>query len=123
MKPVWVELVNTGVANRFEFDDHELIEMNWRLTKYPKLYHTVFLHEMKHSDGKFKPRDLMHDMKARTPGLFKFMSNHISSWTQILPFYWDKKRKQLVYDISTIASWIMIAGITTGMFFFLRWLL
>ncbi len=38
MKPIWIELVNSGVANRFENEDHELIEMNWRLTMYPELY-------------------------------------------------------------------------------------
>jgi len=122
MKPLWIELVNTGVANRFELDDHELIEMNWRLTMYPELYTRVYQHEIKHSDGDYKLKDLTHDMKSRTPGLFKFMKNHISAWTQVLPAYWDIKRKQLVYDISAITSWGMIIGLAIIICLFLRWL-
>ena len=110
MKPIWIDLVNTGVANRFELEDHVLIEMNWRLTLYPKLYRNVFEHEMQHNMGKFKTKDLVHDMKTRTPGLFKFMRKHVSSWTQLLPIYWDRKRKTLVYDWSSIVSWWLLFG-------------
>tara|TARA_Y100000310_G_C20701481_1_gene830377 strand:+ start:758 stop:1129 length:372 start_codon:yes stop_codon:yes gene_type:complete len=123
MKPLWIELVDTGVANRFEFDDHELIEMNWRLTKYPELYNNVLQHELRHDSGNFKFRDFVHDMKSRTPGLFKFMGNHISAWTQILPFYWDKKRKSVVYDVSAIMSWSLAVALSIGIFYSLRWLL
>jgi len=122
MKPLWIELVNIGVANKFEFPKYKLIEMNWRLTKYPDLYHRVLQHELEHEDGKFKWKDLLHDMGSRTPGLFKFMSNHISSWTQLLPFYWDRKRKELVYDISSMVGWVMIGGVAAAMFFILRWM-
>jgi len=115
--------VNSGVANRFELEDHELIEMNWRLTLYPKLYQNVFKHEMGHDMGGFKTKDLVHDMTSRTPGLFKFMRNHISSWTQFLPMYWDIRKNQLVYDISTITSWVLI-GVTANLIYWgLRWLL
>jgi len=123
MKPIWIDLVNSGVANRFELEDHELIEMNWRLTLYPKLYRHVFEHEMGHDMGKFKTKDFVHDMTSRTPGLFKFMRNHISSWTQFLPAYWDIRRNQLVYDISTTVSWILIGVTTTLIYMGLRWLL
>ncbi len=122
MKPLWIELVNTGVANRFEFEDHELIEMNWRLTMYPKLYRKVFEHEIKHNDGSYKFKDLVHDMWSRTPGLFKFMTEHISSWTQMLPFYWGGKDRGLVYDVSNIVGWVMIAGVAAVIFFLLRWM-
>jgi len=122
MKPVWIELVSTGVANRFEFEDMELIEMNWRLTKYPQLYYNVFQHEIKHEDGSFKFHDFMHDMTSRTPGLFNFMKNHISAWTQLLPFYWDFNRKKLVYDISSIISWVMLIGTGAIIYNGLRWL-
>ena len=123
MKPLWIELVNTGVANRFEFEDYELIEMNWRLTKYPELYHKVLKHELEHDRGKYHLHDFVHDMTSKTGGLFHFMFNHITAWTQILPFYWDRKRKQFVYDISTIYSWIIIVCICVGSYYFLRWLL
>jgi len=108
MKPVWIELVNSGVANRYSFEDHELIEMNWRLTNYPDLYYNVYQHEIGHENGEFKREDFMHDMKSRTPGLFNFMRHHISSWTQVLPFYWSFKKKQIIYDWSAIISWWML---------------
>ena len=122
MKPFWIELVNTGVANRYDFGDEELIEFNWRLTKYPKLYREIFLHEIGHESGNFKPKDFWHDMKSRTPGLFKFMSNHITAWTQVLPLYWSSRRKALIYDISSIISWLMIIGTGVGIYYFLNWL-
>ena len=123
MKPLWIELVNKGVANRFSFEDHELVEVNWRLTDYPDLYSRILEHEFSHHPGKYNSKDFIHDMKSKTPGLHKFMLKHISAWTQILPFYWDFKRRKLVYDISTISSWIMMLGTTIGAFYLLRWLL
>jgi len=122
-KPIWIELVNNGVANRFELEDHELIEMNWRLTGYPKLYSQVFKHEISHCSGDYKLSDFLHDMKSRTPGLLKFMKNHISSWTQLLPIYWDSKRDTFVYDISAIFSWVLIMGTAFAIFFTLGRLL
>ena len=121
MKPIWIELVNSGVANRFEFTDHELIEVNWRLTQYPKLYHIILQHEFKHDEGDYQTHDFFHDMTSRTPGLFKFMMDNPSSLTQLLPIYWDRNRKKLVYDISSILSWLMILGLMVGIFYCMRW--
>ena len=121
-KPLWIELVNGGVANKFEFPDHQLIELNWNLTKYPGLYYNVFQHELEHTDGKYQTKDLIHDMKSKTPGLHKFMLKHPSSWTQLLPIYYDRKRKAVVYDWSAIASWVLIFGIATAMYYILRWI-
>jgi len=121
MKPIWIELVNNGVANRFEFEDREVIEMNWRLTLYPDLYARVYKHEIEHQDGTYKIRDFWHDMKSTTPGLFGFMRNHISSWTQLLPFYWDKEKHVLVYDISSLVGWLMVGLISTTIFFLMGW--
>jgi hypothetical protein len=65
-------------------------------------------------------------MKSRGPGMFRFMIRHPSSLTQLLPFYWDMRRNKVVYDINTILSWIMILGVTAGVYFglgiFFRWL-
>ena len=121
-KPIYIEFVESGIANRFEFDDHSLIEMNKRLKMYPELFNAVLMHELGHDDSTAL-EDFKHDMKSKTPGVFKFMLNHISAWTQILPFYWDMRRNKLVYDISYIASWFMIAAITIGVFFLMKWLL
>jgi len=123
MKPLWIELVNTGVANRFSFQDKEIIELNWRLTKYPSLYYNVFQHEIGHESGDYKAKDLIHDMKSRTPGLHKFMIMNPSSWNQVLPFYWDRNRKQIVYDISAITLFSLGIIACVGIFYGLGWLL
>ena len=90
---------------------------------YPELFYEVLMHELSHGEDNSNIDDFMHDMKSRTPGLFKFMRRHISAWTQILPFYWDLRRDKLVYDTNAIVSWLMIGGITAAVYFLLRWLL
>ena len=121
MKQLYLDFVDRGVANRFEFDDHELIEMNKNLRQHPKLFYHILMHELGHGETN-SLEDFKHDMKAKVPGLFKFMANHISTWTQVLPFYWDLRRNKIVYDVSYIASWIMITGITVIIYFLLRWI-
>lgn len=123
MKPIWIELVERGVSNRFEEKDHELIEINWRLTLYPELYRRVYEHEINHKYGNYKTEDLIHDMKSKTPGLFKFMIRHISSWTQLLPIYWDKKRKNIIYDWSAIVSWWALFSTIYIVYKLLGWIL
>ncbi len=119
MKPIYIELVEKGVANRFDFPDEEIIEMNWRLTMYPDLYKRVLDHELGHQDGRFNLKDLAHDMKSRTPGLFTFMRKHISAWYQIIPIYWDRKRRQVVYDWSAIVSWWLLFGTAIVIYIFM----
>jgi hypothetical protein len=121
-KPIYIKFVNLGIANRFEFEDHSLIEMNKRLKMYPELFNAVLMHELGHDDSTTM-EDFKHDMKSKTPGLFRFMSRHLSAWTQILPFYWDIKRNKLVYDISYIASWFMIAGTALAVFFLMKFVM
>lgn len=115
--------MNNGVANRFNFKEYELIEINWRLTEYPSLYKRVFEHEVEHASGGYKTKDLIHDLKSKTPGLHKFMFMNPSSLTQLLPFYWDGRRKQWFYDVSAIVMTLIGIGICTGVFFVMRWLL
>jgi len=123
MKPLWIELVSDGVANRFELEDCELVEMNWRLTEHPLLYRRVYEHEISHQDGNFKSKDFIHDMKSRTPGLFNFMLHNKSTWIQLLPIYYSKRRKAWVYDYSAISSWLMIGSIGLCVYWFLGGLL
>ena len=123
MKPIWVELVDKGVANRFDFGDHEVIEINKRMLDYPELYNRILKHEFEHEDGSFKLKDLKHDMLSRTPGLWKFMRENPSAWYQVLPFYFDTNRKKVVYDWSTIFSWVVIFGMAYGIYSLLGWLL
>ena len=122
MKPIWIELVNSGVANRFSLPEEELIELNWRLTENPKLYYNVFQHELQHLDGKYKLKDFKHDMFSKTPGLWKFMIKHRSTWTLFLPIYYDKGRKTFVYDWSVIIMWWLLAIFTFGTYWALRWM-
>jgi len=109
MKPLWIELVNGGVANRFNFKDHELIEINWRLNEEPELYQRILNHELEHKSGGYRFGDLWHDFKSRTPGLHKFMFKNPSTWSQLLPIYWSKRHKQIVYDISSMFSYGIMA--------------
>jgi len=123
MKPIWIELVNSGVANRFSLPDKELIEINWRLTGYPKLYANILKHELEHDDDKFTVKDLKHDLTSKTPGLWKFMIHNPSTWIQLLPIYYDRKRKSFVYDWSAIVCWWMLVGFTWTIYFLLRLIL
>lgn len=122
MKPLYLKFVNGGVANRFDCGDHDLIEMNKNLKKYQKLFYAVLMHELGHGDNS-DLEDFKHDMKAKTPGLFKFMIKHPSALKQVLPFYWDMRRNKIVYDISYIASWIMIVVITSVVFFLMKFIM
>lgn len=119
MKPLYIEFVNMGVANRFDLGDYEVIEMNWRLKQYPDLFNEVIMHEVNHKEGDTTAKDLIHDMKSKTPGLFKFMLTHISSWTMVFPIYWHKKRKRIVYDWNWIVIWVMLASIIYTVFLLL----
>ena len=130
MKPLYIKFVNNGIANRFDCGDHDIIEMNWRIKKYPDFFNEVLMHELAHEEDNSTLKDFKLDLNSRTPGLFKFMRNHISSWSQVLPIYWHSKRKMFVYDNSAISSWIIMLAIATAVYLYmpflinmLRWLL
>lgn len=118
----WIELVDKGVANRFSYEDENVIEVNWRLTQHPELFSKILKHELEHVDGGYKFKDFFLDCKTHTPGLHKFMFNHISTWTQILPVYYDRKKKSIVYDISVITNWIFVIVTAHLIFKLLIWL-
>lgn len=121
MKPLYIKWVNTGVANRFDEGDFEVIEMNWRLKMYPDLFNEVLMHEVNHQEDEFSKKDLIHDMTSKTKGLFGFMKKHISSWTQLFPIYWHFKRKTIVYDWSAITTCFILLGCAYATFWFLDW--
>ena len=121
MKPIYIKLVEKGVGNRFEYDEEEVIELNWRLTQYPDLYMRVLDHELGHKDGKFTVQDMIHDLKSKTPGLFSFMSKHISAWYQVIPIYYDREKKGIVYDTSSIVSWIAMGATAFSIYLILGW--
>ena len=119
MKPIWIELVDDGVANRFNFEDHELIEINWRLTEHPSMYKAILEHELEHSDGDYDTKDLTHDLKAKVPGLFKFMWKNPSTWIQLLPIYYSRRRKTFVYDWSAIVNYLIAGSVAWAVYYFL----
>jgi len=123
MKPIKIELVDKGIANRFSYPDYELIEINKRLKKHPKLYDAILKHEMEHKEEGYKLDDFKHDMLSKTPGIWKFMLLNPSTWRQLLPFYYDSKRKTWVYDWSAIVMWWILLGVAYTTYYFLRLLL
>ncbi len=118
-KPLYLEFVNTGIANKFDFGKYEVIEMNKHLKKYPELFYSVLMHEIGHQEGKNTLKDFWHDITAKSPGLFSFMRNHISSWTQVLPLYWSSRHKRIIYDWNRIIDTLIIGSIA----YTVRWLL
>jgi len=119
VKPLWIELVDTGVANRFDLDDEERIEVNWRLTDYPELYKKVLSHEVGHQEGRATLKDFWHDMKSKTPGLFSFIKNNPSSWNQLLPIYWSIRHKKLIIDWNRLIDYVIIGSIAIGVYWLL----
>jgi len=89
---------------------------------YPDLFNEVLMHELAHSDDNNILEDFKLDMKSRTPGLFKFMSKHISAWTQILPLVWRSKEKKFALDVNNIIGWVMITSVAAAIFYILRWM-
>ncbi|GAF77102.1 unnamed protein product [marine sediment metagenome] len=122
MKPLYLEFVNTGIASRFDFGDHDVIEMNWRLKMYPKLFYGVLMHELGHEDND-NLKDFKYDIRANVPGTFKFLLNHITAWTQVLPFYYNFRKNKVVYDVSYILSWVMVSVIAAAAFFITKLIL
>jgi len=119
MKPLYLKFVNSGVANRFDCGDHDTIEMNKHMKMYPKLFYEVLMHEIGHDEKKNTLTDLWHDMTAKSPGLFSFMRRHPSSLTQLLPIYWSRSHKRILYDTSRITDVIMIGAMAYSVYWFL----
>jgi hypothetical protein len=119
MKPLYLKFVKNGVANRFEYDTHDLIEMNENLKLYPEIFYSVLMHELGHKEKMNTVNDLWHDMTAKSPGLFSFMRRHPSSLTQLLPVYYSRSHKQIIYDTSRIADVLIMGSIA----YFVYWLL
>ena len=121
MKPLYLKFVKNGIANRFDNGDHDLIEMNENLKMYPKMFYSVLMHEIGHDEKKNTLTDLWHDMTAKSPGLFSFMRRHPSSLTQLLPIYWSRSHKRILYDTSRIIDIIMIGAMAYSVYWFLFW--
>lgn len=80
-----VKHINYGTGNRVG----DMIYINKKLKKYPKLYNSILNHEKKHT-GKFSLNNLKIDLNnydlERVKGdWMKFIFSHPSSWINFLP--------------------------------------
>ena len=119
MKPIYLKFVNGGVANRFDCGDYDMIEMNKHLKMYPKIFYSILMHELGHDEKKNTLTDLWHDMTAKSPGLFSFMRRHPSSLTQLLPIYYSRSHKRILYDVSRIIDVVMLGAMAYSVYWLL----
>ena len=61
--------------------------------------------------------DFMMPLALHYKELFKFMFKHPKSFTQVLPFYWTKKKK-LVYDINLMVMYLIMSVIFVTTIYF-----
>ena len=106
--PTRIKLVTHGLANRYSFQDREVIEINKHLVKYPKLYKAILKHELSHTPGRYKFKDLKLDLHdgIKKPGYWKFVFSHPSTWVQLLPV-WFTKEKGTVVDIGNLSNLLL----------------
>lgn len=112
-KMVEIQYVRWGLANRFSNPD--CIELNEALRTNIKLHDAILKHELGHKiDNTFK-KDLFHDLtpigSLSQKDLIIFMIKHPRTITQLLPFYWSPRRKELVYDINMLIIYAVTVSI------------
>lgn len=101
---VEIQYVKWGLANRFSNPD--CIELNVALKTNPKLHDAILKHELGHRKDNTFRQDFVHDLtpinRLSQKDLIVFMIKHPRTITQLLPFYWSPRRKELVYDINML---------------------
>ncbi len=102
--------VNHSLANRF----NGYIEINKNLRKYPKLLEPILNHELQHTDKAFTWKDFKLDFfsnsKVNQWDLLKFMFKYPSSFFQLLPILYSKK-KGFIVDINLLIMYITMLGV------------
>ena len=103
-----IKEVEWGIANRF---NDGTIEINKNLKKYPKLYYPILRHELGHDDSLISMKNLKHDLipdeKINQLELIKFMFKYKKSFTQLLPFYYSRKRG-FILDINLTLMYLFL---------------
>lgn len=105
-----VDIIYTkwNLANRFS----DCIELNESLKEDKRLHDAILKHELGHKNENTFKQDLVHDLtpvnELTQKDILKFMIKHPRTLTQLLPIYWSKKRKQLIYDLNMILIWAFI---------------
>ncbi len=93
--------VDHSLANRFD----GYIEINKNLKKYPKLLEPILNHELAHTDKSFTWKDFKLDFfsnsKVNQWDLLKFMFKYPSSFLQLSPILYSKK-KGFIVDINLL---------------------
>lgn len=107
-----IEYVKWGLANKFS--DPEVIELNEALKTNQKLHDAILKHELGHKKENTFKQDLFHDLapinKLSQKELIVFMIKHPRTLTQLIPFYWSPRRKQLIYDLNMIILYGIMVG-------------
>lgn len=103
--PLPVAYVDHGIANNFG----TYIEVNKHLQDYPHLLTPILKHEFSHTNETvswhdFK-LDFMMPQALHYREMFTFMIKHPKSFTQLLPFYWTRK-KGFIYDINLMVMYL-----------------
>lgn len=102
-----------GLANRFYNPDS--IELNENLKDHPKLQAQLLDHEFKHTNKKFTFYDFKHDLASQQQLDYKtllvFMIKHPKTFSQFLPFYYNMKRKEVIYDLNLMLTYGIFFGI------------
>ncbi len=112
-----VEIVYTrwNLANSFD----DCIELNKALKTNKNLHDAILNHELGHKKKNTFKQDLFHDLapinKINQKELVLFMLKHPRTFTQLLPFFWSSKRKQIVYDLNMIIIYGFVLGTTALM--------
>lgn len=108
----YIKFVNHGLANRYSFPNEEVIEMHKNLTKHPRLFRAILKHELSHTPGRYKFKDLKLDLwdGIKKPGYYKFLWNNKSTWTQFFPV-WFTKEKGTVVDIGNLSNLLVFFGL------------
>jgi len=105
----WVQIVDVGVANRYSYSDHDEIEINKALLECPELLKGIMKHELAHTTGRYKLKDLWLDLHdgIKKPGYRKFIITHPSTWHQFSPI-WFSKQKGIVLDMGSLSNWLIL---------------
>jgi len=107
-KPIYLNFVDKGIANRFDYGSWEEIEVHKHLLKYPKLYEGLLKHEFSHQEGNHKLADLMLDIKydgIPKPGFYKFLFKTPGAWWQLSPVW--IRNKTIIWDVSSLFMWLV----------------
>ena len=99
-----------GIANNFG----SFIEINRNLKDHPDLLIPIMKHELSHTDKVFTFKDFKLDFidqsEANPWKMATFMFKHPKSFTQLLPFYWTRK-KGFVYDLNLMIMYLIMCSI------------